>query len=473
MEPWFCATNKEAPARCLLLFSFLCLVSASLNQRFSRGLAIKYQNKLSTTALHYQMNEDRVVDLSSDLEKPGNTANEYAQFRLNNGIEVTCVHVPESEKSAAALSVRAGAQDDTLAGLAHFTEHAVFLGSEKYDGENEFKSHLSKHGGSSNGGTGMDITTFQFEVRTSAFEKTLDIWSNFFVKPLFRDDAIGREVMAVTAEDSKNRILDGRRMLQVLKDVMDPREKWTKYSTGNVHSLSLGKAEENAKDLAQIMKRFHQLNYQPNKMSLAICGPMGIEELKRLAVEYFEGISAPEIDPGIVSEAEEKGLGEFPSDALPVPSQPVYENGAEERAKKANLEVWEDGWQRELREYTECAQSNPGYPFKQDTQGSIVRVRPVKELRDVSVMVGLPPVRESYRRDPLRLAAQVVSAKGEGTLFAALQDLGWATAVSGGTRVDTPRFSVFEVGISLTPSGYDHQSPPLHCGTGHYAEALT
>ena len=164
-----------------------------------------------------QMNGKEVLDFSSDLETPGNTVNEYSQFRLQNGIEVTCVRVPGSEKSAAALSVRAGAQDDTLAGLAHFTEHAVFLGSKKYDGENEFKSHLSKNGGSSNGGTGMEVTTFQFEVRNNAFESTLDIWSNFFINPLFRDDAIGREVMAVTAEDSKNRILDGRRMLQVLE----------------------------------------------------------------------------------------------------------------------------------------------------------------------------------------------------------------------------------------------------------------
>ena len=44
---------------------------------------------------------------------------------------------------------------------------------------------------------------------------------------------------------------------------MVPLEKWTKYSTGNVNSLAFGKADENAEDLAKIMKRFHQVNYQP------------------------------------------------------------------------------------------------------------------------------------------------------------------------------------------------------------------
>ena len=450
----------------------------SLNEAFKLGrsgsclgylslISLPLSPSVSTkTSRKYKMGAgENVIDLTYQLEeKPGNTENEYSQFRLPNGIEVTCVRVPNSEKSAAALSVRAGAQDDTLAGLAHFTEHAVFLGSDKFRGENEFKSHLSKNGGSSNGGTSMDMTTFQFDVRNNAFESTLDIWSNFFVKPLFRDDAIGREVMAVTAEDSKNRILDSRRMLQVLKSVMVPSENWTKFSTGNVDTLSFGKADENAKDLAQIMKRFHQLNYQPNKMSLAICGPQEMTELKRLAVKYFQGISAPEIDESIVSDAERNGLGEFSPASLPVQSQPVYENGSEgARSGKSisNVEAWRAGWEDYLRVYEELSRNNHGYPFAQETLGSLLRVRPVKEIRDMSIMVGLPPVRKNYRKNPLRLLAQVVSAKGEGSLFAALQDLGWATSAGGSTRVDTPSFSVFEVSVGLTPKGYEHYEEVL------------
>ena len=67
----------------------------------------------------------------------------------------------------------------------------------------------------------------------------------------------------------------------------------------------------------------------------------------------------------------------------------------------------------------------------------------------------------------MRLAAQIVSAKGEGSLFAALQDLGWATAAGGGTRVDTATFSVFEVSVSLTPSGYEHYEEVLALTYSH------
>lgn len=43
----------------------------------------------------------------------------------------------------------------------------------------------------------------------------LDIFSQFFVSPLFSESSTGRELLAVDSEDSKNRTNDSRRILQV------------------------------------------------------------------------------------------------------------------------------------------------------------------------------------------------------------------------------------------------------------------
>lgn len=43
----------------------------------------------------------------------------------------------------------------------------------------------------------------------------LDIFSQFFVSPLFTESSTGRELLAVDSEDSKNRTNDSRRILQV------------------------------------------------------------------------------------------------------------------------------------------------------------------------------------------------------------------------------------------------------------------
>ena len=45
-------------------------------------------------------------------------------------------------------------------GMAHFLEHMIFLGSEKYPGENEFSEWVSSHGGYSNATTEYEFANF-------------------------------------------------------------------------------------------------------------------------------------------------------------------------------------------------------------------------------------------------------------------------------------------------------------------------
>lgn len=53
------------------------------------------------------------------------------------------------------LTYTVGYFDDppSIAGLAHFLEHAVHLGSDAFPGENDYKLFLAQHGGSSNAST--------------------------------------------------------------------------------------------------------------------------------------------------------------------------------------------------------------------------------------------------------------------------------------------------------------------------------
>ena len=48
-------------------------------------------------------------------------------------------------------------------GISHFLEHMVFMGSEKYPGENHFSDWLSQHWGSENACTDSEQTTYYFD----------------------------------------------------------------------------------------------------------------------------------------------------------------------------------------------------------------------------------------------------------------------------------------------------------------------
>lgn len=63
---------------------------------------------------------------------------------------------------------------DELPGLAHFCEHMLFLGTEKYPCENEYNKFLSEHGGGSNAATSSEHTTYYFDVVPEHFEGALD-----------------------------------------------------------------------------------------------------------------------------------------------------------------------------------------------------------------------------------------------------------------------------------------------------------
>lgn len=61
-----------------------------------------------------------------------------------------------------------------LPGLAHFCEHMLFMGTQKYPCENEYNKYLSEHGGSSNAYTAADHTNYYFDVAPDAFAGALD-----------------------------------------------------------------------------------------------------------------------------------------------------------------------------------------------------------------------------------------------------------------------------------------------------------
>lgn len=400
---------------CLFSFTTHC-ASFTLPRLISR---LKLQSVAATNMVH-------TPQPLLPLEKPTNTENEYEQFFLPNGVAVTLTSIPNSEKSAAALAVHVGAQDDfpSLPGLAHFTEHALFLGSLTYSDENAFKSFLSKHGGSSNGGTSMEFTSYQFQVNKASFSEALDIWSHFFIDPLFADDAISREVMAVDAEDSKNRVLDNRRMLQVMKACIVDDAPYKKFSTGNVHTLAAGDAEGNGAALANQMKNFYNLYYNPSSMTLSLVGPQSIQELRQLAIDKFAGIQDKDAPHGL-----ELGRNiTFP-----------YSN----------------------QDYTGV------YPLKPELTGHILRILPTKDIRDLSILIPLPPTRELHLAPPTRLLAVLISHKGERSLFSFLQDKGWATSVSGGERIDAAEFCMFEISVALTVEGLLHSEDVIEAIFAH------
>ena len=158
-----------------------------------------------------------IKSLSNNIIKGKLDDRLYRSLKLGNAMRCVLVSDKDVEKSAACMYVGSGSLADPVSetpgredhgkpidGLAHFCEHMLFLGTEKYPNENSYNQYLSEHGGHSNAFTSSTDTNYYFDVVTSGLYDALDHFAQFFIAPLFTTSATERELNAVDSENAKN-----------------------------------------------------------------------------------------------------------------------------------------------------------------------------------------------------------------------------------------------------------------------------
>ncbi|KAJ1998929.1 metalloprotease [Coemansia thaxteri] len=91
-------------------------------------------------------------EYAGPIEMSGNDKRQYRLIRLPNNLVALCVQDSESEEASVSLSVGVGSNANSaqLQGLAHFLEHMLFLGTEKYPKEGGYNEYISNNSGRTN-----------------------------------------------------------------------------------------------------------------------------------------------------------------------------------------------------------------------------------------------------------------------------------------------------------------------------------
>ncbi len=110
-------------------------------------------------------------------------------------------------------------------------------GSQKYSNETFFNEFITSNEGHFNGFTDKDTTTFIFEINKNKFLESLDIFLNFFVKPLFKTEYLEKEIFAVNSEFEKNIHSDEKRFDRLFQSMTNPLHLFSRFSTGNKKTL--------------------------------------------------------------------------------------------------------------------------------------------------------------------------------------------------------------------------------------------
>ncbi|KAJ2084201.1 metalloprotease, partial [Coemansia sp. S100] len=334
------------------------------------------------------------------MEKSASDTNDYRLIRLPNNLVVMCVQDPATENAAAALSVNVGSNMDPLElqGLAHFLEHMLFMGTEKYPDEDEYKKYISQHSGNCNASTNFSRTRYYFVVANDAFEGALDRLSSFFTSPLLKKDCVDRELCAVDSEYKGLLNNDIWRSYQIGCKLSDPNHPNSKFMIGNIETLKQS-AKDHDLDLYEELLKFYNKYYSSDIMKLVVCGNHPLDQLVEWTVSKFSDV---------------KSRG--------------------------------DSVQRSL-----------GHPLSAEFLGKVIHVETVNDVHEIDISFPVPDVKAMYRSDPFDYISHFLGYKGEGSIIAYLKQQGWATSLSvGADTAYNYGFYQFTISVSATPEGLEH-----------------
>ena len=178
--------------------------------------------------------------IQETIRKSDKDNRQYQAIRLDNGMVVLLVSDPQAVKSLSALVVPVGSLEDPEAyqGLAHYLEHMSLMGSKKYPQADSLAEYLKMHGGSHNASTAPYRTAFYLEVENDALPGAVDRLADAIAEPLLDKKYAERERNAVNAELTMARTRDGMRMAQVSAETINPAHPGSKFSGGNLETLS-------------------------------------------------------------------------------------------------------------------------------------------------------------------------------------------------------------------------------------------
>ena len=324
--------------------------------------------------------------------KSPNDRRDYRYLTLNNQLRVLLVSDPETDKSAAALSVYRGSfhEPDSRPGLAHFLEHMLFIGTGKYPEVDSFQQYITANGGSSNAYTALDHTNYFFDIKNSGLSEGLDRFGHFFIDPLLSEEYVEREKNAVHSEYQMQIKDDGWRGYMVSKQALNPEHPGHRFTIGSLDTLD--------GDVKADLDRWFDDNYSADQMGLVVLGQGSLDELQALVEPLFNQVPNANIGPS------HPAVPPFTSAQLPA-----------QLSSKA-----------------------------------------LKNSNRLSISFPIPNTLAAYRNKPEQYVSNLLGHEGRGSLHSDLTQRGWIERLGAGSQDFDNSTSLFSVELMLTEQGKDH-----------------
>ena len=202
---------------------------------------------------------------------------------LDNGLRIVVVPMDSPGILSHYLVVRAGSRNEVepgLSGFAHFFEHMMFRGTEKYSAE-AYNDVLKRLGADSNAFTTDDWTAYHVVAASSALETIMEIEADRFMNLKYSKEAFQKEAGAVLGEYNKNYSVPIMSLFEKLQD--------TAYTTHTYKHTTMGflKDIEDMPNQYDYSLKFFARWYRPDNCVLVVAGDADPKEVAALAKKHY------------------------------------------------------------------------------------------------------------------------------------------------------------------------------------------
>lgn len=236
---------------------------------------------------------------------------------LDNDLKVIVIPLPNPGLVAYYSIVRTGSRDEYEeghTGFAHFFEHMMFRGTEKYPGT-LYDRIVTEMGSDPNAGTGNDLTVYRLVFAGENLERVMELESDRFQNLSYKEEDFKTESGAVLAELLKSKTSPRFLLREALRD--------TAFEVHTYKHPIIGReADVRAMPtMYEYSKSFYQRYYRPENVVLLVCGDVVPESVFQLAEKYYgkweKGYVAPKITPESEQKAPKSKTITFKGKTLP------------------------------------------------------------------------------------------------------------------------------------------------------------
>lgn len=197
---------------------------------------------------------------------------------LDSGLRLVTIPMPDTPSVTVTVWAGVGSSKEKRdkAGIAHFFEHIVFKGSQKYPSAKKIAEAVDSFGGEQNAFTGKELTGFYVKAPISRFKDAFDVVADMVFNPLIPSGDVEKEKGVIKSEIDMYTDTP-------LRHVYDIFGEEVFAGTALMHQV-IGTKETvdniTRKDLVDYQKKF----YTPDNIVITIAGGVSANEAERLVV---------------------------------------------------------------------------------------------------------------------------------------------------------------------------------------------